>query len=289
MPELKTVIFVDGQNFKRNLQQLQFLPNGADVSERKYRLDEKHFLWQKFFQGLISKVDEHTDREHTLIRAYWYNAGEITPFYEQWKYAEIISKRHIDKLPELTRGRVMELAKEWYNRERRNFDAARQKVLEQIQRRTDFLEFKYIGQYVVKPFKDYKLETMEDGTVHYQGTRLGEKGVDLGMAIDMVAMMPNYDVAVLLSGDADFVPVVRYIKNNLKYVYQFSLAKGVPPSINYLSPWLKSIVDVFEYFDERELLSGYLDRNSGIPPQILASIDTRIEELERLSRDTTRS
>ncbi len=108
---------------------------------------------------------------------------------------------------------------------------------------------------------------------------MGEKGVDLGIAVDMIAKMPYYDVAILVSGDADFLPVVGYLKDHLKYVYQFSIAKGVPPSIRYLSPYLKGKVDCFESYNELELLDKFLLREKGIPPDILVAIDNRITQL----------
>jgi hypothetical protein len=43
-------------------------------------LDEKHFLWQQFFSGIIAKFDERTSQKHRLVRVYWYNAASITPF-----------------------------------------------------------------------------------------------------------------------------------------------------------------------------------------------------------------
>ena len=100
-----------------------------------------------------------------------------------------------------------------------------------------------------------------------------------GIAVDMIAKMPYYDVAILVSGDADFLPVVGYLKDHLKNVYQFSVAKGVPPSIRYLSAYLKGKVDCFASYDEAELLSTYLTRTSGIPPAILDAIDARISQL----------
>lgn len=172
------------------------------------------------------------------------------------------------------------MAREWHNREREYFNRAKEQVYEGIQRKVDFLEFKYTGEYVVQPFTVYKFERREDGKFFYQGTKRGEKGVDVGIAVDMVAKMPNYDAAVLVSGDADFLPVVRYLKDNLKYVYQFSIAKGIPPSINYLSPWLIGVVDVFQFLDELELLGTYLNRKAGIPDGILEAIDKRIEYLK---------
>jgi len=96
----------------------------------------------------------------------------------------------------------------------------------------------------------------------------------------MISKMDNYDVAILVSGDADFLPVVRYLKDALKNVYQFSISQGIPPEIKYLSPWLRGQVDMFQFFDELELLDVYLDRKSGIPPAILQCIDARIAELK---------
>jgi uncharacterized LabA/DUF88 family protein len=39
--------------------------------------------------------------------------------------------------------------------------------------------------------------------------RLGrEKGVDIGLAVDLIHQLPNYDLAVLFSGDGDYVPAI---------------------------------------------------------------------------------
>ncbi len=171
------------------------------------------------------------------------------------------------------------MAHSWYTHERDYFERLREDIFENIQRQTDFLEFRYVGQYQVNPFRVHRIEQNENGEIIYKGVQIGEKGVDTGIAVDMIAKMPHYDVAILVSGDADFLPVVGYLKDHLKYVYQFSVAQGVPPSIRYLSPYLKGKVDCFASFDEAELLSQYLIRHSGIPPAILAAIDARILKL----------
>lgn len=284
MEPLRTVMFIDGRNFKYNLQAFQFYPleESKENEGHYYSLDEKHFLWQGFFSGIIQKFNKSTTYEHRLIRVYWYNAGTMRPFVAKEGLVQAILAKYCAKFPDLDENKVIFLAKEWYDRERQYFDVAKEKIYEKLQRKINFLEFKYTGEYVVLPFKVHKFEKGKNGEFFYQGTREGEKGVDVGITVDMIAKMPNYDAAVLVSGDADFLPVVRYLKDNLKYVYQFSIAKSIPPEIKYLSPWLIGVVDVFEFFDEIELLENYLNRKSGIPPPILDAIDNRIKELKDL-------
>ncbi len=43
-----------------------------------------------------------------------------------------------------------------------------------------------------------------------------KRGVGTGIAVDRLAKMPYYDIAILVSGDADFLPVVGYLKDHLK-------------------------------------------------------------------------
>ena len=216
-----------------------------------------------------------------MLRVHWYWADSISPFPEAQRLS--LAQRVVNQHPEireLTPQTVIDLARSWYRKERNYFERLKEEVFENIQRQTDFLEFRYVGQYQVHPLRPYRIEQNANGEITYLGVQVGEKGVDMGIAVDMIAKMSNYDVAILVSGDADFLPVVGYLKDNLKYVYQFSVAKGVPPEIQYLSPYLRGKVDCFAFYDEAELLHQYLRRSSGIPPGILDAIDTRVRELQ---------
>ena len=56
-----------------------------------------------------------------------------------------------------------------------------------------------------------------------------EKGLDASLAVDMVALADNYDVALVLSGDADSIPSINYIKTRDKHVGVVEFVSGYPP------------------------------------------------------------
>ncbi|MBD3195684.1 MAG: NYN domain-containing protein [Candidatus Lokiarchaeota archaeon] len=79
-----------------------------------------------------------------------------------------------------------------------------------------------------------------------------EKKVDVKISIDMVsyAYEDAYDVAVLVSGDGDFLPVIRKVKDLNKeievWAFHYSLANVVeeelgPNAIFYIDDFLKEI------------------------------------------------
>jgi uncharacterized protein (TIGR00288 family) len=71
------------------------------------------------------------------------------------------------------------------------------------------------------------------------------KGVDITLAIDMLsnAIDNNYDAAVLVAGDADYVPLVEEVKRRGKMVILwFFEGSG-------LSPELRRAADVFEAYE----------------------------------------
>ena len=71
-------------------------------------------------------------------------------------------------------------------------------------------------------FKDY-LKSLGDVEIHLVERSKGEreKGIDIMLATDMLvhAVWNNYDVAILISGDADFEPLIRRVRDLGKKVY----------------------------------------------------------------------
>lgn len=194
MEPLKTVIFVDGNNFKNNLRAFNFYSadRTSAYHQRRFFLDEKHFDWRKFFvDGLLAKYRQTTGYDFRLIRVYWYNAASIRPYEPNEALINKAFDRCHASLPWITKELVLRLAKEWHTNEKGYFEIARERVYRNIQSEFSFIQFNYVGEYVVKPFEVYKIDVDFDGAFIYQGTKEGEKGVDVGITVDMIAKMPN--------------------------------------------------------------------------------------------------
>lgn len=75
----------------------------------------------------------------------------------------------------------------------------------------------------------------------------GSKRVDISLSVDMLwhAQANNYDAAVLVAGDEDYVPLVEAVKAQGKQVFIWFVKSG-------LSPSLKRTADYF--FDVGEIL-----------------------------------
>lgn len=91
---------------------------------------------------------------------------------------------------------------------------------------------------------------------------LEEKGLDTTLAVDMIAYEDNYDVALVVSGDADSVPSIRYVKTKNKLVGAVEFVNGSPPEARgrNFSSRLKEHADFVLRVYETELLRHKLAR-----------------------------
>lgn len=68
-----------------------------------------------------------------------------------------------------------------------------------------------------------KKELKRISETYSEGAIITEKGnMDVEITIDAVHHKTKYDTAILLSGDADFIALVRYLKNDGKKVFVYS-------------------------------------------------------------------
>lgn len=75
------------------------------------------------------------------------------------------------------------------------------------------------------------IDVLEQGhwKVNFLHKWVEEKGLDTALAVDMVALQENYDVAVVVSGDADSIPSIRHMKSRDKHVAAVEFINGSPP------------------------------------------------------------
>ncbi len=83
-----------------------------------------------------------------------------------------------------------------------------------------------------------------------------EKGLDTSLAVDMVALQDNYDVAVVMSGDADSIPSIQHMKVRNKHIGALEFISGSPPENRgrTFSSRLKEHADFVIRLYETELL-----------------------------------
>lgn len=82
-----------------------------------------------------------------------------------------------------------------------------------IQRQCDFISISPCGYWKM----DFISKTVD------------EKGIDTALAVDSVTMSDTFDITIILSGDADMIPSVNYLKRQGKYVGVMSFIAGYPP------------------------------------------------------------
>lgn len=72
---------------------------------------------------------------------------------------------------------------------------------------------------------------------------LGEKGLDVALAVNMIKFHDKCDKIILISGDLDYAEAIQFIKDNLKTVHIVRLFKGYPPINRNISRTLLALAD----------------------------------------------
>ncbi len=123
-----------------------------------------------------------------------------------------------------------------------------------IKRRFD--GFKTIQNGIAKKHKS--IEFRRSGAIGYdlfEKKLKQEKTVDVNLAVDMVRMADNYDLALIVSGDQDYVPAAQAVKNMGKHVVNIAfkarngmLLPGGAKRLNHMTDW--SFAVEYEKFKE---------------------------------------
>ena len=210
----RACVFVDGENFRHSLVRL-FEPTFQD---RDYL--PRNAQWGDLFDWVVSLVADGAYR----VRTYWYVIEHLdcSPYglegleHDDAK-AESVVRRHrphaeeLDAIADATRRServrsIIAMLIERQERMRRRFDGW-SRIQSAISRSEEAIEFRRAGGI------RYNL---------FDGTLGSEKAVDVNLACDMVALREIYDVAVIVSGDQDYLPAIRIVKDSGKRVVNVS-------------------------------------------------------------------
>lgn len=253
--------FVDGSNLMGSLKKL-----GVQVDEYggffRYLLSESVDAWRaSFFDPGAASA--------RLLRVNWYEVGSMDdwnlddPKVEQslkdafGRDADL--KRNFmslagQKAPGLAQRQLFEEAwklcysevRSWYEQKSRTLDGIH-RFHYSVQSETDFIDIIECGH--------WKLDLLYRRTL--------EKGLDTRLAVDMVTQAPNYDVAILVSGDADAIPSLNHVKREGKQVCVIEFIKGYPPEAKgrQSSSRLKVAADFVTQIYEMDLVRQKLARS----------------------------
>jgi uncharacterized LabA/DUF88 family protein len=249
---MRCCVFVDGENFRfsiRDLFQGEF--NQADYLPKQAE-------WGKLFDQIVSKA---TGGAGFRLRTYWYVVQHFDfypyRFPDPYEYQNVLRflredwdlADELDRLSEPAKqSRAMQMLdnmKKHQQKMRQRFDGWTQ-VQNGIAGLQKAIEFRRAGSICYNLF----------------GQTFGkEKAVDVNLATDMVILKENYDFAIIVSGDQDYVPAVQHLKDSGKQVVNVAfktrsgvLLPGGAKRLNHITDWSLE----FSYSD----LKGYLGINA---------------------------
>lgn len=253
-------IFVDGSNLFGALKSMNL---EVDDYERLYGyvFKEAHAAWLSvthqsdkavaelrrvywYVVGTIDEWDLSLPQSQTALRNAFANDKEIRDF---WLALEGKSNPGLGgaKLEDKAWAACFSNFKDWYEKKRHILEGMR-RFHQGVRISTDLIDLVEHGHW----------------KVNFLHKLVEEKGLDTSLAVDMVALQENYDVAVVVSGDADSIPSIRHLKSRNKHIAAVEFISGSPPETKgrTFSSRLKEHADFVIRIYETELVRLKLAR-----------------------------
>lgn len=212
---MKVCIFVDGENFRRSIGGV--FQNG-EFDTRDYL--PKAANWAGLFDFVVQDM---CGNGSSRLRTYWYVLEWIDFF--PWKIPKVDKEQ--DTL------RIVLSKNEDYRKELESLNDTAltqrmRELAEALESRKVSIKRRFDGWHNIQDGianKHQSIEFRRAGAISYnlfQDSFGQEKAVDVMLATDMLALKDIYDVAILFSGDQDYVPAVKRVKDYGKKVYNVS-------------------------------------------------------------------
>ena len=222
---MQTAIFNDGENLRYAIRDLFANPEREQFNPGAHLFDRRGYLpkeadWSKFFQHIVGQINGGITPQARLVRAYWYvvdavdaapgnlpDAAANSAQLEKWR------ARHVARIRKFLT---------WAEKQERfkrlpDGPAGTSAILEELRRRKSVIEERFRGFAIIQRAiaRNHQVEFRSSGAIRYDlfNCEFGEeKTTDVNLAVDMVMLQDEYDTAVIVSGDQDFVPAVHAVQ-----------------------------------------------------------------------------
>jgi len=237
---MRACIFVDGENFRHSIVELfpqfrqeDYLPKSAK--------------WTNLFDWIVRNVVENGER----LRTYWYVIKSLDFF--PYRFPDPTKGSDPEKTEEVLQRLLSEY--EPYQKELDDLapkDRATRmgEIVKTLKQRKNTMQGRFDGWIVIQDgiSENHKaIEFRRAGAVKYNlfYKSLGiEKAVDVKLACDMIILRGMYDIAIIVSGDQDYVPAVEVLKDCGKRVVNVAfktrsgrLLPGGARRLNQVTDW----------------------------------------------------
>lgn len=234
---MRVCVFVDGENlrhsicdlYKPHFDQKDYLPKQAD--------------WGMLFDELVSDA---TDGQGERLRTYWYVVQHVDTYPPLPKNFSI-SNEKLDTWAERNSKQINSKVGSSTGNER--YEKIKE-IIEDLRSNRDHIKRRFDGFHTIQngiTQKHRAIEFRRSGSIGYNlhSGRLGqEKTVDVNLAVDMVRLHDMYDLALVVSGDQDYVPAAQAVKNLGRHVVNVAfnarngkLLPGGAKRLNQVTDW----------------------------------------------------
>ncbi len=207
-------VFVDGENFRHSIVELfqrfrqeDYLPKSAN--------------WTQLFDWIVNEVVNGGER----LRTYWYVIKTID-FYPN--HLPNIAKPDTSEAAKQKLERILSRHEPYKNElEGLQGEARNDRMIEMVRvlegleesKRERFNGWVEIQEGISKRHKAIEFRRAGAMSCDLFTNKLGrEKAVDVKLAADMITLNDIYDIAIIVSGDQDYVPAVEVLKDYGKRV-----------------------------------------------------------------------
>lgn len=211
----RVCIFVDGENlryaicdlFDPEFEKNQYLPKKAD--------------WTKFYDWLSTQC--HKNEACERVRTYWY----VVQFLDFYPFDLPAPQKDAEKLKRLL-SKHSPFQEELKMLSGEDLLKKLQNLYDELSERQKQMKKRFEGWVTIQNgISTYHkaVEFRRTGGIRYslfEKTLGQEKAVDVKLAVDLILLKDIYDIALIVSGDQDYIPAVQEIKDFGKRVINTS-------------------------------------------------------------------